>query len=90
MRLCDPTDGAQIRVLKHLPGVVSLFCAITVNDKPLLATVSRHAAKVQLWDPADGKLVRILENPNPSVIDAIAGMCAITIDGRPLLAMALR
>lgn len=80
VRLWDPTNGAQVRMLdgaKH----VSALCAVQVAGKVLLATGSLDTT-VRLWDPETGREERVLEGHTRTV----RALCAFDYDGQVWLA----
>ncbi|HEV2370996.1 MAG TPA: hypothetical protein VGS19_02405 [Streptosporangiaceae bacterium] len=84
VRIWNPANGEQQRVLEGHSGAVNGVCAFTSGDgTPLLASAGTDAM-VLLWDPATGVQQRVLEGHN----GAVNGVCAFTSDGRTLLASA--
>jgi WD40 repeat protein len=89
VRLWDPATGAQTCIMDSRPSGGSAMWAVTVDDWLLLATAGFDGT-VRLWNSTTGQLDKILkarQDRNDGIRnERIAAICAITVDGRPLLA----
>jgi WD40 repeat protein len=82
VRLWDPADGSQIRVVQAEQYWVRAVCAVEVEGRTLLAT-GGSGGTVRLWDPSTGSQVRVLDSYLGSTVMAI---CTVQARGRTLLA----
>ena len=82
VRLWDPVDGSQVRVLGGGQGGVWALCTVQVESWTLLA-VGGTDGVVRLWDPVDGSQVRVLGGGQGGVVVAV---CAVQARDRTLLA----
>jgi WD40 repeat protein len=83
VRLWDPADGTQLRVLTGRPGGVFALVWGSLDGGPVLASVG-YDATVRLWDPTSGVQLRALTGHTGGVLAVSWG----NVDGRPVLASA--
>ena len=75
---------AAARCWKATPGWVNAVCAVT-RGRPGAAGQRRDDGTVRIWDPATGQQHAVLRGPHGTAVSAV---CAVTVDGRTLLASA--
>jgi WD40 repeat protein len=84
VRIWDPANGQQLRVLEGHSGAVLGVCSFTSAGRMLLASAGTDH-QVAVWDPASGDRKRVLDDHDGPVM-AVCGFTAA--DGRTLLASA--
>ncbi|HEV7536714.1 MAG TPA: WD40 repeat domain-containing protein, partial [Acidimicrobiia bacterium] len=83
IRLWDPADGTQRRVLEGHTGWVRALTWGSLGGAPVLASAGFDAT-IRLWDPARGVQLGLLEGHTAAVRDVAWG----ALDGTPVVASA--
>ena len=90
VRMRDPMDGSQVRVLDAGHGGVWAVCEVRAGRRTLLATVGGYDSAVRLWDPVNGSQVRVLDVHQDYGVevprDIVKTVCAVQAGHRTLLA----
>jgi WD40 repeat protein len=83
VRLWNPSEGTQIRVIEGHGGWVWAVAWGTLDGMPVLVSASADGT-VGLWNPTDGTPIRVLEGHTGGVWALAWG----TLDGAPVLVSA--
>jgi WD40 repeat protein len=79
VRVWDPLPGGQLAVLEGHQGQVRAVCAVTISDRPLLASGGDRT--VRLWDPMTGTCKLTVPTHHQTLaVAGIAGSLAIGLD----------
>ncbi|MFI7446504.1 trypsin-like peptidase domain-containing protein [Nonomuraea sp. NPDC049714] len=91
-RIWDPATGRCLRMLSGHAREVTAVCAVTLGGRELPATASQDRT-IRLWDPDTGACLHTFAGHTEGTrghSHRVTGLCALTVDGRALLASTSR
>lgn len=91
-RIWDPATGRCLRTLTGHTSEVTAACAVTLGGRDLPVTASQDRT-IRLWDPDTGACLHTFAGHTEGARGhsrRVTGVCALTVDGRALLASTSR